>query len=176
VIVNNRAGRSCLTKVENLEGADVITIEGLGTPANPHLIQEAFVLPGAIQCGYCTPGMIMAAKNLLDRNPNPSVEEIKMALRGMLCRCTGYIKIITAIELAARFLRGEIAPDDVRPDPNGPKIGVSHPRPSATIKACGVAQFSADIRIPGAAEIAVARRQFVSAWASIIPRLTLNRP
>ena len=69
VIVNGKAVRSCLTKVADLEGAEVITVEGLGTPQNPHLIQEAFVLAGAIQCGFCTPGMIMAAKALLDENP-----------------------------------------------------------------------------------------------------------
>src|SRR5512136_2863584 len=77
VIVNGKALRSCLQKVADLEGADVITVEGLGTPDNPHLIQEAFVLAGAIQCGFCTPGMIMATKALLDQNNNPSVEEIK---------------------------------------------------------------------------------------------------
>jgi len=93
VIVNGKATRSCLTKVANLDGAEVITVEGLGTPQNPHLIQEAFVLSGAIQCGYCTPGMIMAAKALLDENPYPSVKEIKKALGHVLCRCTGYKKI-----------------------------------------------------------------------------------
>jgi len=155
VIVNKKAVRSCLMKVGDLEGADVITVEGLGTPQNPHLIQEAFVLSGAIQCGFCTPGMIMAAKALLDEKPNPSVEEIKAALRRILCRCTGYKKIIEAVQLAGRFLRKEITPDQVRPDPNGPKIGVSHPRPSSILKACGVAEFSADIKVEGAAELAV---------------------
>ena len=69
VIVNGKATRSCLTKMARLDGADIITIEGLGTPANPHLIQEAFVLAGAVQCGFCIPGMIMATKALLDANP-----------------------------------------------------------------------------------------------------------
>ena len=81
VLVNGKATRSCLSKAVDLDGAEVITVEGLGTPQNPHLIQEAFVLSGAIQCGYCTPAMIMAAKALLDENPNPSVPEIKNALR-----------------------------------------------------------------------------------------------
>jgi aldehyde oxidoreductase len=94
VIVNGKAVRSCLTKVIDLEGAEVISVEGLGTPDNPHLIQEAFVLSGAIQCGYCTPGMILAAKALLDKNPDPDTEEIKKALARNLCRCTGYVKII----------------------------------------------------------------------------------
>ena len=132
-------------------------MEGLGTPDNPHLIQEAFVLSGAIQCGFCTPGMIMAAKALLDKNPDPNTEEIKHALRKNLCRCTGYAKIIEAVKLAGRFLRGESSPDQVRPDPNGPKMGVSHPRPSAMIKACGMAAFSGDNLMPGALELAVVR-------------------
>jgi aldehyde oxidoreductase len=157
VIVDGKAVRSCLSKVAKLDGAEVITIEGLGTPANPHLIQEAFVLSGAIQCGFCTPGMIMAAKALLDENLDPSVEEIKHALRRNLCRCTGYAKIIEAVKLAGRFLRGDTTPDEVRPDRDGPKIGVSHPRPSAIGKACGVAQFSADIVVPGALELAGVR-------------------
>lgn len=157
VIVNGKAERSCLLKVTKLEGAEVITVEGLGTPENPHLIQEAFVLSGAIQCGFCTPGMIMATKALLDENPDPGTEEIKKALQRNLCRCTGYVKIFDAVRLAARFLRGEITPEDVRPDPHGPKLGVSHPRPSALAKACGTAQFTADIIIPGALEIAAVR-------------------
>lgn len=157
VIVNGKAARSCLLKVVKLDGAEVITVEGLGTPENPHLIQEAFVLSGAIQCGFCTPGMIMATKALLDANPDPSIEEIKNALRHNLCRCTGYVKIIDAVKLAGRFLRGEITPEEVRPDPDGPKLGVSHPRPSALAKACGTAQFTADIIIPGALELATVR-------------------
>jgi len=154
VIVNGKATRSCLAKAADLNGAEVITVEGLGTPQNPHLIQEAFVLSGAIQCGFCTPGMIMAAKALLDENVNPSVEEIRKALRRVLCRCTGYKKIIEAVQLAGRFLRQELTPDQVRPDPHKAKIGVSHPRPSAMLKACGVAEFSADIKVEGAAELA----------------------
>jgi aldehyde oxidoreductase len=157
VIVNGKAVQSCLTKVAKLEGAEVITVEGLGTPENPHLIQEAYVLAGAVQCGYCTPGMIMATKALLDANPNPSDDEIKKALARNLCRCTGYVKIIDAVKLAGRFLRGEITPEEVRPDPNGPKIGVSHPRPSAMLKACGLAEFTADIELQDALEVAVVR-------------------
>lgn len=157
VIVNGQAVRSCLQKAANLDGAEVITVEGLGTPDNPHLIQEAYVLSGAVQCGFCTPGMIMATKALLDRNQNPTAEEIKKALEHNLCRCTGYAKIIDAVMLAAKFIRGETTPDKVRPDPNGPKIGVSHPRPSAMLKACGVAAFSADIKLQNALELAVVR-------------------
>ena len=154
VIIDGKAVRSCVTKVGRLDGADIITVEGLGTPANPHLIQEAFVLSGAVQCGFCIPGMIMATKALLDVSPDPSTEEIKHALRHNLCRCTGYVKIIEAVKLAGAFLRGESTPAALYPDPDGPKLGVSHPRPSAMTKACGVAEFTADIAAPGALELA----------------------
>ncbi|MEN6440368.1 MAG: molybdopterin cofactor-binding domain-containing protein [Syntrophobacter sp.] len=163
VIVNGKAVRSCLVKVADLDAAEIITVEGLGTPENPHLIQEAFVLSGAIQCGFCTPGMIMAAKALLDVNPDPGVEDIKKAFRRNLCRCTGYTSIINAVRLAARFLRGEVTPDQVRPDPAGPKMGVSHPSPSAMLKACGTAEFTGDIILPGALELAAVRSPYAHA-------------
>ena len=107
VLVDGKATRSCLKKVSDLEGSEVITIEGLGTPEKPHPIQEAFVLTGAIQCGYCTPGMIMATKALLDKKPNPTLADVKKALAHNLCRCTGYKKIIDAVNLAGKFVRGK---------------------------------------------------------------------
>jgi aldehyde oxidoreductase len=156
VIVNGKAVRSCITKVAKLEGADVISVEGLGTPDNPHLIQEAYVLAGAIQCGFCTPGMIMATKALLDSNPDPDVAAIKKALARNLCRCTGYTKIIEAVQLAGRFIRKETTPEAVRSKIPKKMLGASHPRPTAMIKACGLAQFSADIPLPpDAVELAV---------------------
>jgi aldehyde oxidoreductase len=163
VILNGKAIRSCMEKVVDLDGSNVITAEGLGTPDNPHLVQEAFVLSGAVQCGYCTPGMVMATKALLDVSPRPTTEQIKRALRHNLCRCTGYVKVFDAVRLAGQFVRGELTPADVRPDPNGPKLGVSHPRPSAMIKACGVAAFSADIVVPGAIEVTTVRSPYAHA-------------
>ncbi|MBN2240522.1 MAG: molybdopterin-dependent oxidoreductase [Dehalococcoidales bacterium] len=154
VIVDNKAVRSCLTKVVNLEGSEVITVEGLGTPDNPHLIQEAYVLAGAIQCGFCTPGMIMATKALLDQNQNPTDADIKKALARNLCRCTGYTKIIEAVKLAASFIRGETTPEKVRAEIPEKAMGVSHPRPSAMIKACGLAKFGADYYFDNALEMA----------------------
>ncbi|MBN2403143.1 MAG: molybdopterin-dependent oxidoreductase [Spirochaetes bacterium] len=155
VIVNGKAVHSCLKKVVDLDGAEVITVEGLGTPDNPHLIQEAFVLSGAIQCGFCTPGMIMSTKALLDQNPNPDKNAIKKALAHNLCRCTGYVKIFDAVMLAAKFLRKETTPEEVWAKLNKKKmIGESHPRPTAMIKACGVAKFGADIYPENALEIA----------------------
>jgi aldehyde oxidoreductase len=101
--------------------------------------------------------MIMATKALLDRNPDPGDDEIRKALQRNLCRCTGYVKIVEAVKLAGRFIRGETTPDAVRPDPKGPMIGISHPRPSAMLKACGLAEFSADIKLENPLELAVTR-------------------
>jgi aldehyde oxidoreductase len=148
VIVNGKAVLSCLIKVSALDGAEVITVEGLGTPDNPHLIQEAFVLSGAVQCGFCTPGIIMAVKALLDRNPNPDVRTIKRALSRNLCRCTGYKKVIEAVQLAGKFTRGGTTPKEVRDKLGKSMLGVSHPRPTAMLKACGLAEFTADITLP----------------------------
>ena len=156
VVVNGKTVRSCITKLINLEGAEIISVEGLGTPENPHLIQEAFVLTGAIQCGFCTPGFIMATKGLLDQNPDPSVAEIKYALANVFCRCTGYKKIVDAVQLAGRFIRGETSPQEVRRKIGQKMLGTSHPRPTAMLKACGLAQFSADIPLPeDALELAI---------------------
>ncbi len=155
VIVNNKAVRSCLQKVVDLEGASVITVEGLGTPNNPHLIQEAFALSGAIQCGFCTPGMIMATKALLDQEPNPSISTIKRALARNLCRCTGYKKIIEAVQLAGRLIRKETTPEEYRRSLKGSMIGVSYPRPSSMLKACGLAEFTADVKLENAVELAL---------------------
>ena len=155
VIVDGKTVRSCLKKVTELEGASVITVEGLGSPENPHLIQEAFVLSGAIQCGFCTPGMIMATKALLDKDRNPDVATIKKAFARNLCRCTGYQKIIDAVNLSARFLRNETTPEEVRKDLGDSMIGVSHPRPTSMLKACGLAKFTGDIDVPNAVELAL---------------------
>ncbi len=99
VIVDGKAVNSCLYPVMELEGREVLTIEGLAdAEGNLHPIQKAFVEHGAVQCGFCTPGMVMSAKALLDENPKPSEEEIRTAIAGNFCRCTGYIQIIEAIK------------------------------------------------------------------------------
>ncbi len=157
VQVNGKSVLSCITKVEELEGAEVTTIEGLGTPDRPGLIQQAFVLAGAVQCGFCIPGMIVTADELLRANPDPTRDEVKRALRRNLCRCTGYVKIVDGVQLAGKFLRGEAVPSDYAPAPDAPLIGTSFPRPSAYLKATGTATFGADIRMPGALELAVVR-------------------
>lgn len=117
VIVDGKAVNSCMLPAARMEGRSVTTIEGLGKPGKPHPIQQAFIDAGAIQCGFCTPGMILSTKALLDANPYPSREEIRTALAGNICRCTGYVKIEQAVELAARALmlvRGGEADEDDR--------------------------------------------------------------
>lgn len=103
VLVDGRSVNSCLVLAVEMDGKSIITIEGLAPSGETlHPIQEAFVAKGAIQCGFCTPGMVMSAKFMLDNNPDPTEEEIKDGLGGNLCRCTGYYKIIEAIRAAAR--------------------------------------------------------------------------
>ena len=104
VIMDGRAVNSCCVFALSADGSTVETIEGIGTPEHPHPLQQAFVEAGAIQCGYCTPGMIMAAKALLDRDPHPTREEIHAAMSGNLCRCTGYTKIEEAIVAASKVI------------------------------------------------------------------------
>jgi len=106
VVVNGAARRSCRLTMEAILGAEILTIEGLvGEDGTLHPIQQAFVDAGAIQCGFCTPGMVMSSYALLKRKLRPSREEIRRALAGNLCRCTGYVQIIDAVELAAQRMR-----------------------------------------------------------------------
>jgi len=107
VLVDGRAVNSCLVLAATVQGKKIITIEGLAQGEKLHPVQEAFVETGAIQCGFCTPGMIMITKAFLDNNPNPTREEAKMAISGNLCRCTGYFQIIDAVMKAAEKMRKE---------------------------------------------------------------------
>ena len=104
VLIDGKAVTSCLVLAPQVNGHQVTTIEGLQKKGELHPLQEAFIESGAVQCGFCTPGMILAAKALLDENPRPTREEIKTAISGNLCRCTGYEKIIKAIETAVKNL------------------------------------------------------------------------
>lgn len=105
VIIDGEAVNSCLIMARNTVGKKIETIEGLNDGTKLHPIQKAFIECGAVQCGYCTPGMIMSAKALLDRNPDPTDEEIRTALSNNLCRCTGYVKIVDAVRTAAKWMR-----------------------------------------------------------------------
>ncbi len=102
VLLDGDAVNSCLVLARQADGGEVVTNSGLGTLDDPHPLQEAFADAGAVQCGFCTPGMIVSAKALLDRNPNPTEEEIREAIAGNLCRCTGYAQIVDAVQLAAQ--------------------------------------------------------------------------
>jgi len=104
VIIDGKAVNSCLVLVPEIDGSEVVTIEGLSRSGELDPIQQTFIDEGAVQCGFCTPGMIMSAKALLNRNSAPSDEEIMEAIEGNLCRCTGYYKIIQAIRKAAESL------------------------------------------------------------------------
>jgi len=98
VILEDKAVNACLTLALQADGKAVTTLKGIGTAENPHPLQESFVKHGAIQCGFCTPGMVVSAKALLDENPQPDRIEIRTAISGNLCRCTGYTKIVEAVE------------------------------------------------------------------------------
>jgi carbon-monoxide dehydrogenase small subunit len=109
VLVDGRPVLSCLLLGVECEGKHVETVEGMAGAQGLHPLQKAFADLGAAQCGYCTPGFLLTAKALLEEKPKPTLEEVKEALAGNLCRCTGYIKIFEAVELAAAWMRGEAA-------------------------------------------------------------------
>jgi len=152
VMVDGRAVRACRTPANGVAGRDVVTIEGLGSAEHPHALQEAFAAADATQCGFCTPGMIMAAAALLERNPRPSRSEIVRWLGSNLCRCTGYHSIVDAIEWVAggrqgpprRWPSAELPPPGARPtEATGPR------RTDALEKATGRALYAADLAVEG---------------------------
>ena len=107
VLIDGKPTLSCITLALACAGKEITTIEGLSRGAQLHPVQQAFIDKGAVQCGFCTPGMVLSTTALLNENPSPSRDEIKIALAGNLCRCTGYAKIIEAVEHAGELLAGE---------------------------------------------------------------------
>jgi len=105
VLYNGRAVNSCLVFAAKADGADIVTVEGLAKGRTLHPIQEAFLDVGAVQCGYCTPGMMISTYDLLSRTPDPNEDQIREALSGNLCRCTGYVKQIDAVKKAAQLMK-----------------------------------------------------------------------
>ena len=105
IIMNGKTFLSCLVPVLKADGAEVLTVEGMAEGDKLHSIQQAFWEEGAVQCGYCTPGMLLSAKALIDENSEPAVEEIRKAISGNLCRCTGYGRIVRAIQVASEKMR-----------------------------------------------------------------------
>jgi len=136
VLLNGQPVNSCMVLTAQADGAEIMTNAGLGTIDKPHIIQEAFADAGAVQCGFCTPGMVISTKALLDRNPDPTEAEIREALSGNLCRCTGYGQIIDAVRLAAERLRNLSVYGASSPREEGPenahslreRVGESDPK------------------------------------------------
>jgi len=106
VLLDGKPVNSCLLLAIRCEGRQITTIEGLGTPDSLHILQKAFIENGAVQCGFCAPGMLLSAKALLDENPAPNEMDIRQGLAGNICRCTGYVKIVKAVSSAARTMSG----------------------------------------------------------------------
>lgn len=148
VLIDGRTARACVQKVSRLDGRTVVTVEGL-SGREREIYAWAFGAAGAVQCGFCIPGMVMSAKGLLDANPSPTVPEIKEAIKGNLCRCTGYAKIERAVAMAAEALRD---PDFVPPrDPYGRPYALSErmPRLDAREKVLGTGKYVEDLKMPG---------------------------
>ncbi len=148
VLLDGRAARACVTPVGKVAGKTVVTIEGLGRVAALHPLQQAFVDYGAVQCGYCIPGAVMAAAALLGRNPAPGRDDVHRALQGNLCRCTGYVKIVDAVLSAAATMeqRPGPAPAVVR---GQTVIGGDYRRAGAIDKVTGAARYAGDMKLPG---------------------------
>lgn len=153
VILDGTVIDSCLTRVSKVKGRRVTTIEGIGSPEGLHPLQQAFIDNLAVQCGFCTPGIIVAAKALLDRNPNPTPGEVKDALEKNLCRCTGYVKIFEAVMQGAAIMRGEATPCSS----TGTGIGHSVPRLGDLEKVSAKAQYAADLHMEGMLHAAILR-------------------
>ena len=152
VILNGKVVRSCITRWKNVpDYSEITTIEGIGTPENLHALQWAFIVCGAIQCGFCTPGFITAGKALLDSNPSPTREEVRdwYGKHWMACRCTGYVQIVDAVMKAAAILRGEEKIEDLAKiyKPGDSIWNSKYPRPSAIFKATGTFDYGDDDRL-----------------------------
>ena len=147
VIIDGEAKLSCVRKLKDMDGKNVVTLEALSTKETIHAVQYAYIKEGAIQCGFCTPGMIMSTKALLDKNNNPSEEEIKKALSLNLCRCTGYTKIIKAVKKAAELTRKgvkQINKKEIYPQVKN-VFGKSVPRVDDILKVTGELKFTDDL-------------------------------
>ncbi len=165
IVVDGKATRACILTTKRAEGKEILTVEGLSVREKEAFVY-AFGAKGSVQCGFCIPGMVMAGKALIDKNPDPSEEEIKQALKGNICRCTGYKKIIEGIQMTARILRGEVEIDDLE---KGEDYGVSRKafRVDVRRKVLGYGKYPDDIGpeyfVPaGSEEARTLRRQWLA--------------
>ncbi len=156
VIIDGKATKACLAKISKLDGKNITTIEGL-TQREEDVYGYCFANAGAVQCGFCTPGMILAAKALIDVNNDPTPEEVKKAIRGNICRCTGYVKIEKAILDCARYFREDLKIENNNVDP---KLGERFIRPDALDKALGRGVYADDINIEGMLHLKVLRSAY----------------
>ena len=146
VLINDEPMNSCMVLAVSVDGKRITTIEGLSKEGKLHPLQASFVRHGAVQCGYCTPGMLMSAKALIDKNPEPSEEDIKRALGGNLCRCTGYVKIIEAIKGWKDFSGDK---KSAGTGESTESVGRSEPRKDAPDKVTGRVKYTGDMQLPG---------------------------
>ena len=162
VIVEDRAVRSCVLSTKRVAGKHVLTVEGLSDFEKEAFVY-AFGVSGSVQCGFCTPGMVMAGKALLDQNPDPSEEQIRAAIKGNLCRCTGYRKVIDGIRLAGAILRGEVRidPDAERGDEYG--VGKRAFRVDVRNKVLGTGAYPDDVEMEGMAHLSAVRSEYARA-------------
>jgi nicotinate dehydrogenase large molybdopterin subunit len=154
VLLDGEPVTSCIFPALKADGRSVRTVEGLGTQAKLHALQDWFLRLGGVQCGFCTPGVLMSAKALLDRNPSPTEREVREAISGNLCRCTGYHKIVEAVMAAAAELRGETPQDRTDREGDG-ALGRSLVKVDGIPKVLGQAQFAADLSRPGMLQAAM---------------------
>lgn len=146
VLIDGTPTKSCLLKMTRIEGKTVETVEGLNTHGQLHPIQAAYLVSGAVQCGFCTPGLIMSTKALLSKYPNPTEQQIREGLKENICRCTGYVKIIEAVKIAARWLQH---PEDIDLQIKGTGLGRSALDHDGVDKVKGCLRYADDLYLPG---------------------------
>ena len=171
VIIDGKAQRACVQKLSRLEGKSIITIEGL-TDREKEVYSYSFAKAGAVQCGYCTPGMIMSAKALIDTNSSPSLDDVKKAIRGNVCRCTGYKKIEQAILMAAKIFRENI---QIKEESESARLGERYTRLDAVEKALGKGIFVNDIDAENMLYLAVLRTPYPKCRINMIDTTKLEK-
>jgi aldehyde oxidoreductase len=175
ILVDGKAVKACVLSTKRAAGKEIVTVEGL-SEAEREAFVYAFGAVGAVQCGFCIPGMVMAGKALLDQNPNPSEAEIKKAIRGNVCRCTGYKKIIEGIALAGAILRGEASVDPALEEGEDYGVGARAFRTDVRDKVLGRGEYCDDLYLDGMAHASAVRSQYPRARVLDIDPSAAGRP